>query len=181
MKLLSCLLLTAALACQMFGQAAAGNITGTVVDASGAAVPKAKVDLLNLQTGVSNTTTTDSSGVYRVSNLLIGNYTLTVNAPGFTNKTLKDIAIELNKTTTANVSVEVGGVATSLEVVDAAALDDLGFLADIADQRRQPAAQSRPPFLRHSVSLPCKGGFQTHPYFARSSFSRWMISVASRK
>lgn len=124
MKLLSCLLLTAALACQMFGQAAAGNITGTVADASGAAVPKAKVDLQNLQTGVSNSTTTDSSGVYRVSNLLIGNYTLTVNAPGFTNKTLKDIAIELNKTTTANVSLEVGGVATSLEVVDAAALID---------------------------------------------------------
>jgi hypothetical protein len=124
MKLVSCLLLTAALAGQLFGQAAAGNITGTVVDASGAAVPKAKVDLTNAQTGVVSSTITDTSGVYRVSNLLVGTYNLTVNAPGFTNKTIKDVAIELNKNTTANISLEVGAVATSLEVVDAAAMID---------------------------------------------------------
>src|SRR5438270_4770481 len=124
MKLLTCLLLTAAFALQMFGQAAAGNITGTIVDASGAAVPKAKVDLQNVQTGVLSSAVTDSSGIYRLSNLLVGNYTLTVNAPGFSNKSIKDIVIDLNKTTTANVSVEVGSVATAVEVVSAAALID---------------------------------------------------------
>jgi len=124
MKLLNCLLLTAAFACQMFGQAAAGNITGTIVDASGAAVPKAKVDITNVQTGVVNSSTTDTSGVYRLANLLVGTYSLTVSAPGFTNKSVKDIAIELNKNTTVNVSMEVGSVSTTLEVVDAAALID---------------------------------------------------------
>src|SRR5215831_18424561 len=103
MKLLSCLLVTAACAGQLFGQAAAGNITGTIVDASGAAVPKAKVDITNVQTGVASSTTTDSSGVYRLANLLVGTYSLTVNAAGFTNKSVKDIAIELNKNTTVNV------------------------------------------------------------------------------
>jgi hypothetical protein len=108
----------------MFGQAAAGNITGTVVDASGAAVPKAKVDLQNAQTGVSSSTITDTSGTYHLSNLLVGSYNLTVNASGFTARTVKGIDIDLNKTTTANVTLEVGTVATSLEVTAAAALLD---------------------------------------------------------
>jgi hypothetical protein len=87
-------------------------------------VPKAKVDLQNADTGVVNSTTTDSSGVYRVQNLLVGNYNLTVNASGFTKRTLNGISIDLNKTTTANVTLEVGAVSTSLEVTAAAALLD---------------------------------------------------------
>ncbi|HJZ97723.1 MAG TPA: carboxypeptidase-like regulatory domain-containing protein, partial [Candidatus Solibacter sp.] len=124
MKHIRCLFLTAALAGQLFGQAAAGNITGTVLDASGAAVPKAKVDLQNIATGIVSSTATDASGVYRLSNLLVGTYNLTVNATGFSNRSVKDIVIDLNKTTTANVTLEVGSVSTALEVTDSAALLD---------------------------------------------------------
>ncbi len=60
MRLLFCVILLATCATAMFGQAAAGNIIGTVVDASGAAVPKAKVDLQNVATGVVTSTTTDA-------------------------------------------------------------------------------------------------------------------------
>jgi hypothetical protein len=124
MKHIRCLFLTAALAGRLFGQAAAGNITGTVLDASGAAVPKAKVDLQNIATGIVSSTATDASGVYRLSNLLVGTYNLTVNAAGFSNRSVKDIVIDLNKTTTANVTLEVGSVSTALEVTDSAALLD---------------------------------------------------------
>src|SRR5436190_1604882 len=72
MKVLTCFALLAALSCQLFGQAAAGNITGTVTDASGAAVPKAKVDLQNAATGVVHSTLTDAGGVYRFTNLRVG-------------------------------------------------------------------------------------------------------------
>ena len=110
MRILLCLsLLSAVAASPMFGQASAGNITGTVADASGAAIPNAKVDLQNVATGISSSTLTDASGVYRLSNLLVGTYNLSVSANGFSTRSLKEIGIDLNKTTTANVTLEVGG------------------------------------------------------------------------
>ncbi len=47
-----------------FGQAVYGNIVGTVTDASGAAVPNAKVTIVDTGKGVSFTTTTNSTGNY---------------------------------------------------------------------------------------------------------------------
>ena len=124
MKLLSCFLLLIAAASAIFGQAAGGNITGTVVDSSGAAVPKAKIDLQNAATGVVTSTAADATGVYRINNLLVGTYNLSVSATGFATRSLKDVVIDLNKITTANVTLDVGAVSTAVEVVDSQALID---------------------------------------------------------
>src|SRR5437867_108048 len=86
----------------IFGQAADGNLTGTVLDASGAAVAGSTVEVENSATGVKTATKTDGSGSYRINNLLIGSYTVTTTAAGFTTATLKQVAVELNKTTTLN-------------------------------------------------------------------------------
>jgi len=67
-----------------FGQASDGNITGTVLDASGAAIPNATVQLENAATGVKLSTKTDASGSYRFGNVLIGRYSITVSNSGFT-------------------------------------------------------------------------------------------------
>src|SRR5215467_9907061 len=120
-KSITWLFLLAVPAAQMFGQAVAGNLSGTVADASGAAVPKARVELQNTSTGTAIATTTDTDGGYRFCNLLVGTYNLTVNAAGFSNRSLKDIVIDLNKNTTANVTLEVGAVTTAVDVVAAAA------------------------------------------------------------
>jgi hypothetical protein len=124
MKLLTSLALLAASVPTAFGQASAGSITGTVSDSSGATVPKAKVDLQNTATGVVISTTTGNDGVYRVANLLVGSYNLSVSASGFTTRSLKDVVIDLNKMTTANVNLEVGTMATAVDVVDSQALID---------------------------------------------------------
>ena len=55
----------------LFAQAADGNLTGTVLDASGAAVPGALIAAHNVATGVQSTTKTDTSGSYRINNLLV--------------------------------------------------------------------------------------------------------------
>jgi len=107
-----------------FGQAADGNIVGTVVDASGGTVANADVELANVATGVKSTTKTDAAGGYRFGNVLVGVYSVTVGAPGFTTASLRNVEVELNKTTTANVSMTVGSVATQVEVSEAAALLD---------------------------------------------------------
>jgi len=106
-------------AASLFGQASDGNIDGAVLDASGAAVPNVTVQLQNQQTGVKASTTTDSNGAYRFGNVIVGRYTVTASAAGFTTTSLKDLLIELNKTATANIKLEVGTVATAIDVVEA--------------------------------------------------------------
>jgi hypothetical protein len=108
----------------LFGQASDGNITGTVLDASGAAIPNASVQLENTETGVKSTTKTDASGGYRFGNVLIGRHSITVSANGFTTSNIRDLIVELNKTATANVILQVGTVSTAVDVSEAASTID---------------------------------------------------------
>src|SRR5215468_3546149 len=94
------------------GQVSDGNIVGTVLDATGAAVPNAAVELRNTATAVR----TDADGSYRFGNVPIGDYTIVVTASGFTSRSLKNVRVELNKTTTANMTLEVGTVSSTVEV-----------------------------------------------------------------
>jgi hypothetical protein len=69
---------------------------------------------------VKSSTATTTNGQYRFSNLPIGKYDVSVTAPGFAIATLKGVGVELNKTATANVTVSVGSVTTTVEVTEAA-------------------------------------------------------------
>ena len=105
------------LACTtVWGQAISGDLVGTVYDKSGAVIPNAGVTAVNVATNVKTTTTTQTSGEYRFTNLLVGKYDVTVAASGFSAATMRSVAIELNKTATANFTLEVGQLATTLEV-----------------------------------------------------------------
>src|SRR5687768_12144192 len=64
-------------------QEARGTIQGRVVDASGAAVPGATVEVLNIATGVVTPTTTNAEGSYRAPFLIPGAYRVTVTLQGF--------------------------------------------------------------------------------------------------
>jgi hypothetical protein len=68
-----------------FGQSLgnAGTIEGTVVDQSGAAIPKAEVRLSNAVSGCNQTTTTNTDGSFRLTNIPPNPYRLEVNAAGF--------------------------------------------------------------------------------------------------
>jgi hypothetical protein len=107
-----------------FGQATDGSITGTVLDPSGAAVTGATVTAQNLATGVKASDKTDSTGTYHIDHLLIGSYSLTTTATGFSTKTLDKIAIELNKIATVNVRLEVGNISQVVEISETAAAID---------------------------------------------------------
>src|SRR5262245_61915 len=107
-----------------FGQATDGNIVGTVLDASGATVPNATLELENLATGARFTTHSDQNGLYRFNNIPIGTYRITATAGGFNKAALDKVSVELNKTTTANFTLQVGGVSETVTVTEAAALID---------------------------------------------------------
>lgn len=125
LRVASVILLTAGLsAVSSFGQVTDGNLVGTVYDASGKVIPDASVGATNTATGVTAGTKADQSGVYRFNNLPVGSYSVTVSAAGFASTQIKGLSLELNKTATANVTLSVGTVATSIDVVDSAALID---------------------------------------------------------
>jgi hypothetical protein len=108
-----------ALSPRAFGQATDGNITGTVTDATGAAVPGASVEAENAATGVKTTATSNRQGEYRVENLLVGTYKLSVSAPGFAPTAVDHVSVTLNLTTTINVALTVGNVSSAVQVTEA--------------------------------------------------------------
>src|SRR5581483_11548949 len=107
-----------------FAQVTDGNLIGTVYDPSGKVIAEAKVAAQNTETGVISEAKSDQSGVYRFNNLPVGSYTLTVSSPGFASTQMKDVGIQLNKTATANVTLTVGPVTESVQVVASAVLID---------------------------------------------------------
>jgi len=77
-----------------------------------------------MATGVKANSKTNASGEYRFNNILVGRYKLTAAATGFTATTLASVLVELNKTSTANLTLQVGAVSTTVEVSEAAATID---------------------------------------------------------
>ncbi|HEY1339902.1 MAG TPA: carboxypeptidase-like regulatory domain-containing protein, partial [Bryobacteraceae bacterium] len=107
-----------------YGQATDANLVGTVLDATGAVVPNANLELTNDATGVKSLAKTDANGFYRFNNLPIGRYTVTATAPGFSTATVKGLELELNKNVTANITLQVGAVSATVDVAEAAAAID---------------------------------------------------------
>ncbi len=66
-----------------FAQAGSADLTGRVLDASGAAVANAHVVLTAIETGINVTTNSGADGIYLFSELRPGTYKLVVEANGF--------------------------------------------------------------------------------------------------
>src|SRR5215831_8382590 len=99
-----------------FAQTTDSNLVGAVLDATGAAIQNATIEVQNVATGVKTTTKSGADGQYRFNNVPVGLYNITVTASGFATSSLKGVSLELNKTATANINMQVGTVATAVEV-----------------------------------------------------------------
>ncbi len=100
----------------MYGQTTTGTLQGQVRDATGAAVPEAKVTVTNIRTGVSNELQTNPEGRYVVPFLLPGDYQIAVEKPGFKRFTQSGIKLDVQQVRTIDVELAVGDVATTVEV-----------------------------------------------------------------
>lgn len=107
-----------------WGQVADGNLTGVILDPSGAAVVNAAVAVDHLATGWKASATADAIGKYRFGNLPVGEYKLTASAPGFQTTTLTSVTVELSKTTTMHVTLTLGAQSDSITVTDTPSLID---------------------------------------------------------
>ena len=100
--------------------AASGAVLGTVTDPSGAVVRSAQIELINMETGAKNPATTSAQGSYAFPSVAPGTYRVTASAKGFRTTAITGVSIEVNSTSTVNVSLEVGEVTATVEVSGAA-------------------------------------------------------------
>ncbi len=111
--LLAALLAVAAATAQVGGS---GTIQGTVTDPSGAAVPGASVTAMNVATGVQTTRETTEAGVFAISLLPAGEYTVTVRATGFETLTQQHVVLEALANVAVNPKLQVGAATQSITV-----------------------------------------------------------------
>jgi hypothetical protein len=97
-----------ALALSSSGQVGTGTIHGTVKDSSGAAVPNAEVNVLNVDTNVPRITRSNSTGEYTVSGILPGHYSITAKREGFRPTTIPSILLEVDQTAKVDPIMAVG-------------------------------------------------------------------------
>jgi hypothetical protein len=99
-----------------FAQGALGGITGTVADSTGAVIPNVKVDLKNLDTGLTLTTVSNSTGSYSFNALPIGRYSVTFSMTGFNSQVYSPIQVQAQRTSTVNGVLNAGSVSTTITV-----------------------------------------------------------------
>ncbi|HMD83656.1 MAG TPA: carboxypeptidase regulatory-like domain-containing protein [Terriglobia bacterium] len=103
-----------------FGQMVNASLTGTVTDPSGAAIPEASVTATDVATGQSTKTTSDPTGNYNLPSLPPATYTLTVEKAGFKTSVQTGITLLVDQRVTLNAQLQVGELATRVEVSGAA-------------------------------------------------------------
>jgi Carboxypeptidase regulatory-like domain len=105
-------------------QVISGDLVGTVLDKTGAVIPGARVEATKVDTGVKYQTTAGETGEYRIPNLPIGTYNVTASSANFATTTINGYTIQLNRTSSLSITLEVKGAVTSIEVSGSvAALD----------------------------------------------------------
>jgi hypothetical protein len=92
-----------------------GDVTGTVLDPSGAAVPNATVSLKNNDTGATQNTTTTSTGAYRFHLLNPGSYTVSSAATGFQGRA-QNVTVAIGQTSTVNLQMQLASASQTVEV-----------------------------------------------------------------
>jgi carboxypeptidase family protein len=101
----------------IWGQAQnTAQISGTVLDATGAAVPGAEIKATQTDTGVVRTTTTGDSGEYALPNLPVGPYRVEVSKAGFTTFVQSGIVLQVATSPTVDVTLKVGSTSEQVQV-----------------------------------------------------------------
>src|SRR5438093_5423024 len=115
-----CLLLAAivfALARAAFAQSVAvAQLSGTVVDESGGALPGVEVTVTQTSTGMTRFVVSGSGGEYVFTNLPVGPYSLTAKLQGFTTFEQTGIVLAVGDTRSVKITLKVGAVEETITV-----------------------------------------------------------------
>jgi len=102
-----------------FGQGISATLVGTVKDPSGALVPSATVTVTNTATGLKQTATVNGAAEFRIGNLAVGSYVLTVEATGFQKYAESGILLTVDQTLNIDVVLTLGTQVQTVNVTGA--------------------------------------------------------------
>jgi len=106
-----------ALAAAAVAQITTATLDGLVRDPQGALIPRAEVTVVNTQTGQTFRTDADDRGHWAIPSLATATYRVTVTAPGFKRATADNVKMEAGVPATVNLTMEVGAVTETVDVV----------------------------------------------------------------
>jgi hypothetical protein len=102
---------------------ATASVAGTITDVSGAVVAGAEVELLDSSTGQARKVTTGSNGYYIFPSVAPGIYKVTVKQAGFKNAQVPALKVDIAKSYSLDLTLEIGNVGETVEVVAGAAVE----------------------------------------------------------
>ena len=116
-----------------------GAIRGTITDSSGAVIPKAQVEIMDLSTRTTRKVTTNGHGDYEAPALPSGHYKVTVSAAGFGTSIINGIDLTGSDSVSANAvmrasadaSVQISSEASTIDTEDATISETIGSRAII--------------------------------------------------
>ena len=123
-----------------------GDIRGTVADSTGALIPGVTVTVVNDDTGVSKTFTTNDAGLYDTSSIVTGPYTLTFSKEGF------------EKLVRGPVTVQVGFMTVNAELSVGTSTQEVTVNADVPLLKTETSEQSTTLEAKSMEQLPQVAG-----------------------
>jgi Carboxypeptidase regulatory-like domain len=124
----------------------AGDIRGTVADSTGALIPGVTVTVVNNDTGVSKTFTTNDAGLYDTNSIVTGPYTITFAKEGF------------EKLVRGPVTVEVGFMTVNAELSVGTSTQEVTVNADVPLLKTETSEQSTTLEAKSMEQLPQVAG-----------------------
>lgn len=120
-----------------------GSITGYVTDPSGAAVASANVTVTEVRTGVATKGVADSAGLYNITHLLPGQYTVAVESQGFKRFIQQNVTLQVDSTVRVDAKLEMGAVTQEITVTAAPAMLQ-SEKTDVSKNVNEQAVQALP-------------------------------------
>jgi hypothetical protein len=93
-----------------------GSLNGTVLDASGAAIPGSTITATDAAIGITRTTKSQGTGFFQIFNLPVGTYDVQATHDGFDTTKLAGIGVQEAQAKTLSLTLRVGQISTSVEV-----------------------------------------------------------------
>mgnify|MGYP001292903428 CR=1 FL=1 len=115
-----------------------GSISGSVLDPAGAAVPAAKVTLLDVRTNTARQATTDTSGAYIFTPLGPGDYQLDIEAAGFQRYSQKGLRLQVDERLRVDATLKIGALTETVQVTGQGATVNTqdAVLRNVVDSKR---------------------------------------------
>jgi hypothetical protein len=120
-KRISSFILAGLFAVSLYSQSTAGRFSGTVTDASSAAVPEVHITALNAETGQKVIEKSNTEGRFVLYPLAPGLYDITAVKDGFAPFTIAHVKVDVSETVVRNISLQIGNLTQSVSVTAEAA------------------------------------------------------------